>query len=1021
MAQLPLQYALLPLPLTAGVDTRTEPKAILPPKLTTCDNGRFTTPGTISKRHGYAPLAELAMYDASTGAFFDRAITGARKLLTRAGNLFLTDANTVYGLSPTRSRWQRFAQVPNVQVTQGNRFWSTDFIIAGERGTAPNGATLVVLHTETSALVESLVVILYDPSGTEIYRTNIADATVPRLVVVGSMFSLFYVKASTHGTLSMIAIDSAAAMAPNAITVTPVTIASDLNTTNPRYDADVSGGRILVAYNTSTASTLKFGYVEANGNLDGTMTTQATAAAPTALSCAVEPTARTILVCWAMASGSNVAGRMYDESKTALFAVAALGVTSGGATASVTCIFRDATNAEVFLDFTASVAVGYNSMVSRATVTTGGTVVLTAGWMRHSVLSSKPWVMGGKVHLALGYPMKGAAFTDPPQLQSTLFIVTSGMDVDPGVTAAAYPSETYSAVLTNNHCHRADVIGTTVRLTPTLWGNTINPFLQGGTLALGNLILDYSYAPQFIEAGNATYYTGGALWMLDGAKVVETGFWIFPENVTAVPSATGGMVPSSSYSYHVFAEWYSAAGERFLSTTAAAVVVALGPGDGRVTLTIPTLVHTRKTSVLFHIYRTQSNGALFNSVGTVVNDTTVNSVTFVDNNGDGTIVGQELDYLTGSQLDNVAPPPCSVICSGSNRVFISVFEDPNLVLASKLQDFGQSLSFNDSLTLAVPPGPGPITALAYLNDSLVVFRDRNIYVVTGPGPNNIGSGGQFDPARTLSDDIGCISPRSLVRIPQGFLFQSRKGIYLLDTTGTLSYVGADVEAYNAETVTSAVALVDAHEVRFTLASGKSLLFDYIQNAWSPWTIGGVDSIIWNDLHVILPTSSGLLLQETPNGYLDNGVWFSLVIETPEIHVAGTQGIQRVRRVLFLGKSKSDHKPLISIAYNHEPFYEDRQTWDPGTVIGAQLLGGNGGLLGSGGTFGGNDSAGRPSTSVYQFRCFPARPKCQAIKVRIEDVPRPGFPMGESYNLSEIAFEVGIKTGSWSPGADKVTS
>ena len=46
-------------------------------------------------------------------------------------------------------------------------------------------------------------------------------------------------------------------------------------------------------------------------------------------------------------------------------------------------------------------------------------------------------------------------------------------------------------------------------------------------------------------------------------------------------------------------------------------------------------------------------------------------------------------------------------------------------------------------------------------------------------------------------------------------------------------------------------------------------------------------------------------------------------------------------MLFLGDQKSVHKPLISLAYNYEDFYEDRQSWDPSTVVGAQLLGGNG--------------------------------------------------------------------------------
>ena len=114
-----------------------------------------------------------------------------------------------------------------------------------------------------------------------------------------------------------------------------------------------------------------------------------------------------------------------------------------------------------------------------------------------------------------------------------------------------------------------------------------------------------------------------------------------------------------------------------------------------------------------------------------------------------------------------------------------------------------------------------MTGLAAVGNSLAVFRERQIYVIAGAGPDNTGAGGTFQEPEVISDEIGCVEPRSIVRIPAGVMFQSAKGIYLLASNYSLAYVGADVEAYNAETITAAVALTDRHEVRLTLASDSN--------------------------------------------------------------------------------------------------------------------------------------------------------------------------------------------------------
>lgn len=1019
-----LEYGLIAMPLVGGVDTRSDAKAIAPPKLAVLSNGRFGRPGTIRKRQGYAKLGELSMYDVQAAAkFYDTPVSDARALFTRAGSLWLSAAENLYVLSTQRQRWMLLGQAPNVKVTYDVPLFPVDFgsgilVQRAERATT-NGVTLVLLEGLTGASIDTYA-ICYDANGTELVRTLLANSQQCRAVIVGTAICVIFTNSPTPNSLRIVSFDTTAIKTGNPLAIQQFLIAADLSTTAPRFDADASNGRILLAYNTTTANTIKHGYLMPSGELDGAMSTITSAAAPTAIACAVEPTLRNYLVVWDMDSLPRVDGQMFSEPKASLFAATTIGtpahLTARGE--SVTCIFRNASNAEVFFDTDDPLI--YNGKVQRTTITTAGATTPFTTWMQHALIITKPWVVNGRVFLLIGNLVDVTSST--PAIQRSFYVVaTGGSFSEPITVGKLYDSAGYTQKLANRHPMRPDVVGSRVTLTPLLY----DPSTQ--ITYPGSATLDHSFVPSAVEAGGATYLTGANLWMVDGHNVVEAGFLTFPENITAVQSVgAGSLVPGQTYSWRFYYVWYSQAGERFISTTATNVVVTMTGSNNTVTFTIPSLSHTNKTRVKLFAYRTLGNQTLFFFEGGADNDRTSPSIGFVSTVADTAIQSNELDYRSSDppEFDNIPPPPCSVICAGNNRVWAAGFEDPNLVQPSKLQDFGTALNYSDVLTIALPPAPGaaPISAMAMMAEALVVFRETHIYVVSGDGPNNVGTLGQFDTPRTISDDIGCMTARSLIRIPNGLLFKSRKGIYLLGTDLSLSYVGADVDAYNGETITSAVSLSDVHEARFTLASGKTLVYDYVQQAWSVWTVGGQNSTLWQNTHVLLPGSTGLLLQEQAGVFSDNGIPYSLIIETPWLHVGGAaQGNQKVRRVLLLGEQRGDHKPLISLAYNYEPFFEDRQTWDPATIVGAQLLGGNGGLLGGGTVFGGNDSAGRPSTSVYQFRLFPARPRCQALKLRIEDMPRPGSPMGESYSLSEIAMEVAQRPGGYKPGADKAAS
>lgn len=1024
--QQPFQWTPVRIPFSGGVDTRSERKAVPPLKLGLLENAVFTTPGVLRKRFGYEKLASLAL-DNLANAFVDQVVTNARALMTRGQSLWLRGAEDIYSLAPDRKRWQREAQVPSARLVYGPRQLPLRILAAvgGTERATVNGVTMFASDGDFVGS-PAMTVVFVDDDGTELARTSFLGAHA-RAVVVGRVICLFYYNQPTADKIFMVSFNTDALRTSNAFAFSAATVVSDLSTTAPSFDVDAApGGQVLLAYNSTTASTLKFGYVTVAGALNGALSTIATAFTPVAVSCAVEPSVGTLLVAWLMSGTVRVDAQMFNAAKSSLFASVTIGTTTdANHICMVTCIFRNPTTAEIFFDFDNASLLTHR--VDRGTLTTAGAVTLTAGWLRHSTISSKPWLILGRVHLYTDH----ASF--PDNVQRTGFVVVSGGAQDPCVIAAVYPNEIYPNSAANGlrKPFRPDVVGAFVWLTPRL-ALSLDP---NDTYA-GNVAVDYSHAPSFIEAGGATYFTGSALWMLDGTSVTETGFFLFPElSISSATQSTtgGGLVVGQSYSYRFYYEWLSASGELWQSTFAADLVVVITAGKDTVDIKVPSLVHTLKPGVRIAGYRTLAGGTIFHRVGAVANDPSADFVTFTDEMADAVAATGAFDYRSSSppELSNLPPPGATAIAVGNTRVLLAGFEDTDLVIASKLLRFGTPVNFvGSAIQIRLPPAGGsPITALAAFGDSFVAFRATKCYVVGGDGPDDTGASGSFAPPRVLSDDIGCTGPGSIVRTPLGLMFQSQRGIYLLGGDGGLSYIGADVERYNNDTVTAAVSLPDRHEARFTLASGNTLVFDYLAKQWSVFTVGGLHAVIWQGRHVYLPTAAGAARAELAGSFLDDGQSFGWALEMAWLYVGDNQNQQMVKCLQFLGEFMGDHSAIVQIAYDYEQAYSDRIVVDMSTVLNGSHFGDDaffGKFLSSkAGTFGGNiGPEGYTATGVYQFKVFPFRRRCQAIKVRWEEARRVDpagviqYAWNEGARLNELALEVGLRGGLWQPGNDR---
>jgi hypothetical protein len=510
--------------------------------------------------------------------------------------------------------------------------------------------------------------------------------------------------------------------------------------------------------------------------------------------------------------------------------------------------------------------------------------------------------------------------------------------------------------------------------------------------------------------------------MYDGIDVVEHNFHLFPEDVSVSTSSSGGSISAGAYSYAVCYEWVDNQNNVHRSHPSLPKIETdfpSGTTTGSATLIIPYLQFTDKQGtrpVQIIVYRTRSNGQLLYRISsfTAPNYNVVNGssgyLSYTDTLNDSDLDGKPLLYsqfIAGPQngeafvLQNIAAPPAKLIQLHRNRLWVVDSTNPLQLWYSKEAEIGGPVEFTQGFVKQIDPRGGPITALATVDDKLLVLKRSHIFTVVGRGPDSTGLNNDLSDSILVTTDVGCIDPRSVVGMPIGIMFKSAKGIYLIDRSLQVQYIGSPVEAYNAESVTSATLMADVNQVRFTLGGGKTLVYDYFVQQWGVFTGQyAVDSLIWNATPVLL-RANGTVLRETPNVWTDAGSPFSLKLATSWLTFANIQGFQRVRRAQILGAWKAPHDLAVDVCVDFNDTIVQSMTVTPQapTVYGGTtqvpIVYGNGVY---GGTF-----------QLYQWRIDLARQKNQAVKFIIRDLPT--ATAGEGMSLSSIAFEVGAKQGT----------
>jgi len=511
------------------------------------------------------------------------------------------------------------------------------------------------------------------------------------------------------------------------------------------------------------------------------------------------------------------------------------------------------------------------------------------------------------------------------------------------------------------------------------------------------------------EIASSLYVGGGMLFQYDGQNLVEDGFNWNPVLQNVSTSAPG---TSYEYQYCVVWEWVDNIGNVHRSSPSNVITIntsaPIGAGATATDISIYPLSLTYKTAansrtpVVGVVYRTKEDNAdvFYRLPVTSANQNSTTS-TYITPANDNTLDANITVplYTTGNVLGNDAPPPVGAMVVYRDRLFVLDSTNPLVIYYSKKVNFASAVDFSDGQLINVDPTGGPVTGLSAMDDKLLIFKEDSIRYISGQGPNPDGTNDDYGSTTLITTDAGCVNSRSIVTTPDGVMFKSSKGIYFIDRGLKVSYLGAPVEKFNSDFITSAVLMSDNNQIRFTLDTNVILVYDYFIDTWATFTpLTAVDSVVWDDAHTFI-NSNGRVQKQDNTIWTDNGTGYQMELTTGWLTFGGIQGFQRLYKITLLGNYNSSHNLQCNLYYDFNNAITQTITVEPQVPS----------VYGSGEY--GEESPYGGEFDLYQYELYNARQKCMSVKMQIRDTAVEGETLGRGYELSNMRLSYGVIGGS----------
>lgn len=976
-----LERQLVPISLAQGLDTKTDPKQVVPGKLLILENGSFESPKKIQKNPGFIALGQTITGTANT-------ISTGNTLDSYLNELVMTDGNNLYSRSVSNDTWTSKGAITNLSLETApiirNEYQQT----SQDSCFHPNGLKCFVWEDSSGG---ARYTITNFETGQQYVSNGLLSSTgsLPKCYALGNYIIILMFDTSVNQ------IQYAYLSVVNPV-ASPSFSSLTGDSANPAvYDATVINQRLFVSYATGvgTISTI---YLDANRIKSSPNTVAGTAQAVSIF----QDSSYNVWVIWYNGADVKVVVWDYALSFTPLLAT-----TTVETVANVYNLtgYHNGTAGVIYYSITGSP--NYNYFIKSNTVTLGGVVGTASIFVRSVCLWSKAFLYNSKGYIVVTYDS---------DIQPTYFVLDNT-----GLVVARFASANAGGIPAKKLVSNVTSIESGIYQFSFLQRDFVNS--NGGNVyffkGVMSLVIDFTQTEtQAIQLASVLHITGGYLWMYDGVSPVEHGFHLFPEKPSVVTSGAGGSIAAGTYQYVVLATWVDNQGNIHRSAPSIPASITTVGATSSNTITAPTIRITAKKAprspISLELYRTEANQDIFYRVSSITtltyNTTTADTVVFTDTLADSSIIGNQQLYTTGGEVENTCAPVPLSISTYRNRLMVVDAENPRNLWYSKQVIPGTPVEFNDSFLFTVEEKGGNLSACFAMDDKFITFKESNIYYMVGEGPAPTGVNNDFTVPQLVTTDIGCINKNSIVQMPNGLMFKSKKGIYILDRTMQANYIGYDVESFNSQDITSAQLLQDKNQVKFTLDGGNCLTYDYLVQQWSTSPlIDAVDSTIFMGAYTYLQ-GDGLVLQEDSSVFTSNNQFVPLKLRTSWLNIGAIQGFQRARSFEILGEYKSPHQLKVEVAYDYNEYAT--QTEFVSTTLLQTTDYGDDSPYGQGSPYGGN-------VPLYQFRIRLNQQKFEAIQITIQDTQSENF--GEGYSISALTFEVGIKRGPFKLGATKI--
>lgn len=1052
-----LDFQTVDVRFTQGLDTHDQPKLVIPGKWATLRNAALDQDGTPQRRDGIAPLVAAAVGNGL--ATYNKEL-----LVVNGGAVSSVSTGGVDQVKTVSGR------LGYVGISKQEIRGSTTKLDSCDMAIGDGYACYVWLEMSpdvTSTVIGLRYSVVDETTGTLLIANepliNSATAFSPRVVFAGNAFFIFFYETAGADSLRCgVVLTSAPSVPPGTV----VSLVSSANLSPRNLDAfSIDGTFATVVYGWADGSTS----VRAL-SVTQTLGLPAVSAGPTnliseaqlpianlcGLACvASSPTLGGIFTLgFGATAASGVAGVTVDNNLVVVIGATQLYAT--GPVVNGPCHITATVFGGNFWIFTDN-----QSSYSTAALTplrALGAVTPTLGAPAVSANASSsasfgfgatdpsgpqgPWIAGKAFATSTGlflpvcvinnYANGGGAANNPRVLneQNTFFVMEINTTTGVGTVVAKALYGTYGVVAISGLPPRVSTPSSTPAVAS---GGFAVACTEAGRLSLIGgrnasavgvvrlgLAPNTTVAPIRAQLGETAYLAGGSISAYDGG-ITEFGFNLFPEGIDVEVVNGAGTMTDGVHQVVVVAEWVDNAGQRVQSAPCLAVSVTTVGGNDALRIRCPSLLLTQKTGVMFVPYITQAGGLTFNRAvtnaagggGTPNNQaaafTTLADITLPD----ADYASNELLYTqpnqAGTTLPNVAPGPSNAVAVIQNRLFFDRADQAGQFGFSQQYINNLGLQCNEQLGGSVDVTAGRIVGFSGLDEKVIIFCERKPYVVYGSGPNAAGGFSNYSDPQEIPSDVGCSEARSILRMPEGIIFKSPKGWYLLGRDLGVQYIGEGVAAFDGNNVTSAVLLEDRQQCRFSSLSGSQLIYDYAVSGgqWSTAVYrrtgsGGAsyavrDAAWWPTLGVYVSVSlvDGLN-QDTPGVFLDQPgastpAAIAVTMQTSWLRMSIINGFQRVRRMFLTGTSPNAPTSTLVVTVDFDDAY-------------GLIAPGSYSFTVAYGTMFPTFTVGLP----VDLRHHMVTQKCKSVAFTFVDTPTTANPSG--VNFQALSLELGMKRG-----------